>query len=113
MSDAPKKEAPTKDAPKNTQRLMQVLIAPQISEKSTMVGERANQYVFRVIPDATKPEIKSAVELMFKKKVKDVQVVNVKGKRKRFGRSSGKRSSWKKAYVSLMQGEEITFQGTD
>jgi len=108
VSDAPKNETP-----KNGQRLMQVLIAPQISEKSTMVGERSNQYVFRVLPDATKPEIKSAVEFMFKKKVKDVQVANVKGKKKRFGRSSGKRSSWKKAYVSLMPGEEITFQGTE
>ena len=97
----------------NTQRLMQVLLAPQISEKSTFVGEKNNQYVFRVLGDATKPEIKSAVELMFKKKVKSVQVANIKGKQKRFGRSSGKRSSWKKAYVSLMPGEEITFQGTE
>lgn len=101
------------DSTKNTQRLMQVLLAPQISEKSTFVGEKNNQYVFRVLGDATKPEIKSAVELMFKKKVKSVQVANIKGKQKRFGRSSGKRSSWKKAYVSLMPGEEITFQGTE
>ncbi len=101
------------DSTKNTQRLMQVLLAPQISEKSTFVGEKNNQYVFRVLGDATKPEIKSAVELMFKKKVKSVQVANIKGKQKRFGRSSGKRSSWKKAYVSLMPGEEITFQATE
>ena len=101
------------DTTKNTQRLMQVLLAPQISEKSTMVGERNNQYVFRVVANATKPEVKSAVELMFKKKVKAVQISNVKGKQKRFGRSTGKRSGWKKAYVSLMPGEEITFQGTE
>jgi|SRR4051794_15887687 large subunit ribosomal protein L23 len=97
----------------NAERLMQVLLAPQISEKSTMVGEKNNQYVFRVAKDATKPEIKSAVELMFKKKVKSVQVANVGGKQKRFGRFMGTRSGWKKAYVSLMPGEEITFQGTE
>jgi large subunit ribosomal protein L23 len=97
----------------NAERLMQVLLAPQISEKSTMVGEKNNQYVFRVASDATKPEIKSAVELMFKKKVKAVQVVNVGGKTKRSGRFTGKRRDWKKAYVSLMPGEEITFQATE
>ncbi len=97
----------------NNARLMQVLLAPQISEKSTFVGERNNQYIFRVAADATKPEIKSAVELMFKKKVKSVQVANVKGKEKRFGRTVGRRRNWKKAYVSLMPGEEITFHGTE
>ena len=95
------------------ENLIQVLLSPLVSEKSTFVGEKNNQYVFRVLADATKPEIKSAVELMFKKKVKAVQVSVVKGKQKRFGRSSGKRSGWKKAYVSLMPGEEITFQGTE
>ena len=99
--------------PANAQRLMQVLLAPQISEKSTFVGEKNNQYVFRVAVDATKPEIKSAVELMFKKKVKSVQVANVRGKHKRTGRFEGRRRSWKKAYVSLMPGEEITFQGAE
>jgi len=97
----------------NNARLMQVLLAPQISEKSTFIGEKNNQYIFRVAPDATKPEIKSAVELMFKKKVKSVQVANVKGKEKRFGRTMGRRRNWKKAYVSLMPGEEITFQGSE
>jgi large subunit ribosomal protein L23 len=129
MSEAQKANAPKKAAPArlrarrkgferprpapaaSAQRLMQVLLAPQISEKSTFVGERNNQYVFRVASDATKPEIKSAVELMFKKKVKAVQVANVGGKQKRFGRFMGQRRSWKKAYVSLMPGEEITFQG--
>jgi len=101
-----------------TQRLMQVLLAPQVSEKSTFVGEKHNQYVFRVAADATKPEIKSAVELMFKTKVRSVQVSNVKGKEKRFGRHVGRRRNWKKAYVSLMPGpdgkkQEITFQATE
>jgi len=97
----------------NTERLMLVLLAPQVSEKSTFVGERNNQYVFRVTADATKPEIKAAVELMFKKKVQAVQVLNVKGKEKRSGRTLGRRRNWKKAYVSLMPGEEITYQGAD
>ena len=98
---------------KNSERLMKVLLAPQVSEKSTLVGERNNQYVFRVVGDASKPEIKAAVELMFKKKVKSVQVANVKGKEKRFGRFMGRRRNWKKAYVCLMPGEEIIFQGTE
>ena len=99
-------------------RLMQVLLAPQVSEKSTFVGEKNNQYVFRVVADATKPEIKAAVELMFKTKVKSVQVTNVKGKDKRFGRFEGRRRNWKKAYVSLLPGpdgkkQEITFQAQE
>ena len=98
-------------APK--ERLMQVLLAPQVSEKSTFVGEKNNQYVFRVAADATKPEIKAAVELMFKTKVKSVQVTNVRGKEKRFGRYVGHRRQWKKAYVSLAQGQEISFQAPE
>ncbi len=98
---------------KNNERLMLVLLAPQISEKSTFVGEKNNQYVFRVLPDATKPEIKAAIELMFKKKVRSVQVANVKGKEKRSGRTVGRRRNWKKAYVCLMPGEEITYQGAE
>jgi large subunit ribosomal protein L23 len=92
------------------ERLMQVLLAPLVSEKSTYVGEKSNQYVFRVAAEATKPEIKAAVELMFKTKVKSVQVANVKGKEKRFGRFLGRRRNWKKAYVCLAQGQEISFQ---
>lgn len=92
------------------ERLMQVLLAPQVSEKSTFVGEKNNQYVFRVAADATKPEIKAAVELLFKTKVDSVQVTNVKGKDKRFGRFAGRRRNWKKAYVCLAQGQEIDFQ---
>jgi large subunit ribosomal protein L23 len=96
-------------APKNHERLMQVLLAPVVSEKSTFVADKANQYVFRVAPDATKPEIKAAVELMFKTKVKSVSVLNVSGKEKRFGRYMGRRNHWKKAYVALQPGQEITF----
>ncbi len=93
----------------NPERLMRVLIAPQVSEKSTYVGEKHNQAVFRVMADATKPEIKAAVELMFKVEVNGVSVLNVKGKHKRFGRSEGRRRNWKKAYVSLKAGQEIDF----
>ena len=91
------------------ERLMQVLLAPVISEKSTFVADQANQYVFRVAPDATKPQIKAAVELMFKTQVKSVSVVNVRGKEKRFGRFMGRRNNWKKAYVALQPGQEINF----
>lgn len=93
----------------NQERLMKVLQAPHISEKANRVAERYNQVVFKVLCDATKPEIKDAVELMFNVKVKGVTVTNVKGKRKRFGAIYGKRSDWKKAYVSLESGQEIEF----
>ena len=95
------------------ERLMQVLLAPTVSEKSTYVGDKNNQVVFRVADDATKPEIKAAVELLFKVKVKGVQVSNVKGKEKKTGRIMGRRRNWKKAYVSLAQGQEINFQATE
>jgi large subunit ribosomal protein L23 len=98
----------------NPDRLMQVLLAPQISEKSTFVGEKNNQWVFRVSPNATKPEIKAAVELMFKVEVLGVQTSNTKGKEtRRAGRPAGRRSSWKKAFVSLKQGQEISFAPGD
>ncbi len=91
------------------QRLMQVLLAPVVSEKGTFVADKNRQVVFRVSPDATKPEIKAAVELMFKVQVQSVQVMNVKGKEKRFGRFVGRRRNWKKAYVCLKAGQEINF----
>ena len=96
------------------ERLMQVLLAPVISEKSTFVAERHEQVVFKVARDATKPEIKAAVEMMFSTKdqkieVLTVQVANVKGKEKRHGRFVGKRAAWKKAYVTLKPGQEINF----
>jgi large subunit ribosomal protein L23 len=93
----------------NQQRLMQVLLAPQISEKATYVADKHEQVVFRVMPDATKPEVKAAVELMFKVTVESVQIANVKGKQKKFGRFMGSRKNWKKAYVSLKPGQEINF----
>ncbi|MCP5159810.1 MAG: 50S ribosomal protein L23 [Gammaproteobacteria bacterium] len=91
------------------ERLMKILLAPHISEKANRVAERYNQVVFKVLRDAAKPEIKAAVELMFSVKVKGVTVANVKGKRKRFGAVYGRRSDWKKAYVSLEPGQEIDF----
>jgi len=93
----------------NEERLMQVILAPVISEKSTRVADQNEQVVFQVVPDATKPEIKAAVELLFKVQVKDVKVANVKGKVKRFGRFFGRRDNWKKAYVCLKPGQELNF----
>ena len=92
-------------------RLMQVLVAPIVSEKATMVAEKSNSVTFKVLQDATKPEIKAAVELLFKVEVEAVSVVNVKGKVKRFGRSMGRRDHVKKAYVSLKAGQELNFSG--
>jgi large subunit ribosomal protein L23 len=97
----------------NQERLMKVLLAPQVSEKGTNIGEQNRQYIFRVLPDATKPEIKQAVELMFEVKVKHVQVVNMKGKAKRFGQIRGRRSDWKKAYVTLHEGQDIELMGPE
>jgi large subunit ribosomal protein L23 len=91
------------------QRLMQVILAPVISEKSTFVADKMNQVIFRVSSDATKPEIKAAVEFMFKVQVNAVTVTNVRGKEKRFGQTIGRRNHWKKAYVSLKPGQEINF----
>ena len=93
----------------NQQRLMQVLLAPQISEKATYVADKNEQVVFRVASDATKPEVKAAVELLFKVGVESVQIANVKGKKKRFGRFMGSRKGWIKAYVCLKPGQEINF----
>lgn len=91
------------------ERLMKVLIAPQISEKATYVADKYEQVIFRVATDATKPEIKAAVEFMFNVKVDSVQVASVKGKVKRTGRFIGRRNNWKKAYVCLASGQEINF----
>lgn len=97
----------------NQERLMQVILAPVISEKSTRVADQDQQVVFKVVKDATKPEIKAAVELLFKVEVEGVQVLNVKGKVKHFGRFTGRRSDWKKAYVSLKPGQEIDFTAAE
>lgn len=93
------------------ERLMKVLLAPHVSEKTTRAADEANQVVFRVVPDATKTEIKKAVELLFDVNVTAVQVSNMKGKLKRFGQSIGRRKSWKKAYVTLAEGQDIDFMG--
>ncbi|OYD52565.1 50S ribosomal protein L23 [Thauera propionica] len=91
------------------ERLLQVLLAPQISEKATFVADKNEQVVFKVAADATKPEVKAAVEALFKVEVKSVQVLNVKGKTKRFGKTMGRRKDWKKAFVCLKPGQEINF----
>jgi len=95
----------------NEGRLAQVLVAPIVSEKGTRVAEKHNQVLFKVLRDATKPEIKAAVELMFKVEVESVQTVQHKGKVKRFGKSIGRRDHIKKAYVSLKAGQEINLAG--
>lgn len=95
--------------PQQQMRLLQVLLAPVVSEKSTFVADKRDQVVFKVAKDATKPEIKAAVEMMFKVEVDSVKVANVKGKEKRFGRFIGRRDHWKKAYVCLKPGQEINF----
>jgi|KBSSwiStaDraftv2_1062776.scaffolds.fasta_scaffold1275506_2 large subunit ribosomal protein L23 len=92
-------------------RLAQILIAPIISEKATMAAEKHNQVLFKVMRDATKPEIKAAVELMFKVTVDSVQTVQHKGKTKRFAKGVGRRDHVKKAYVCLAQGQELNFSG--
>ena len=90
-------------------RLMQVLVAPIVSEKATLVAEKSNAVMFKVLRDASKPEIKAAVELLFKVEVEAVQVANVKGKVKRRGAITGRRKGWKKAFVCLKPGQEIQF----
>jgi large subunit ribosomal protein L23 len=95
----------------NEERLMQVLVAPHISEKGTRVADANRQFVFKVLRDARKPEIKRAVELLFKVEVSGVRVANFLGKGKSFGRRRGRRSDWKKAYVTLKPGHDIDFTG--
>ena len=95
----------------NKERLMSILLSPIVSEKSAMAADSSNQFAFKVMADATKPEIAQAVELMFDVKVDQVRTVNVKGKQKRFGAMLGRRNNWKKAYVRLEQGHDIDFAG--
>jgi large subunit ribosomal protein L23 len=95
----------------NKNRLYQVLLAPRVTEKSTRVGEDANQYVFHVVDDASKSEVKGAVEMLFDVNVESVRIVNVKGKNKSFRMRPGKRSDWKKAYVRVQEGQVIDFLG--
>jgi len=93
----------------NTQRLANIIVSPRISEKATMKADLENQHVFSVLKDATKPEVKKAVELMFDVKVKTVRLMNVQGKLTRIGRTFGKRKDWKKAYVRLQEGFDINY----
>lgn len=92
------------------EQLMNVLIAPHVTEKTAMAMQNNNQYTFRVQRNATKTDIKAAVELMFEVKVKGVQVVNERGKSRRFGKITGRTQDWKKAYVSLVQGQSIDYE---
>jgi large subunit ribosomal protein L23 len=93
----------------NTQRLTNIIVSPRISEKATVRADLDNQHVFSVLKDATKPEVKKAVELMFDVKVKSVRLMNVQGKLTRVGRTFGKRKDWKKAYVRLQEGFDINY----
>ena len=95
----------------NRERLMKVLLSPIISEKAAMAADASSQYAFRVAPDATKREIGRAVEMLFEVEVDRVQVLNVKGKTKRFGQRMGKRKDWRKAYVRLKPGHDIDLGG--
>jgi large subunit ribosomal protein L23 len=97
----------------NQERIMKVLISPIVSEKSTRLADQHRQFVFKVVKDASKPEVRKAVELMFDVKVDAVQIANVSGKVKRFGGAIGKRSDWKKAFVTLAEGHDINFMGAD
>lgn len=95
----------------NQERLYQVLLSPHVSEKGTALAEESNQHIFKVASDATKPEIKQAVEELFKVKVEKVRIVNIKGKVKRFGGRMGKRSDLRKAYVTLVAGNDVDLAG--
>ena len=94
----------------NQERLTKVILAPVVSEKSNMLAEKRNQMTFKVLPNATKQEIKVAVELLFGVQIASVTTVTTKGKTKRFGRTVGRRSDVKKAYVSLVEGQELDLE---
>jgi len=97
----------------NPERLMKILLAPVVSEKSTRLADANRQFVFKVLKGATKPEIRKAVELMFDVKVQGVQISNMRGKIKMHGNREGKRADWKKAYVTLVEGHDIDFMGAE
>jgi len=94
---------------KSLERLYKVLIAPVVSEKTTMIADKHNQVAFKVVQDATRQEVKAAVEMLFKVQVEKVQVLNRRGKAKKFGRTPGRRNHTRKAYVCLKPGQEINF----
>jgi large subunit ribosomal protein L23 len=93
------------------ERLYKVLLSPRVTEKTTLIGDQSNQYVFKVASDANKSEIRAAVEALFEVKVEAVRVVNVKGKNKAFKTRPGRRSDWKKAYVRVQEGQTLDFLG--
>ncbi|OPX54730.1 large subunit ribosomal protein L23 [Oceanospirillum multiglobuliferum] len=97
----------------NQERVFKVLLGPHISEKAAIIADESNQYVFKVAADATKPEIKKAVEQLFEVTVTGVSTVNVKGKTKRTARGIGRRKGFRKAYVSIAEGQEIDFAGAE
>lgn len=97
----------------NSERLTKVILGPVVAEKATRVAEKHNQVVLKVLSDANKSEIKHAVEMLFEAKVESVTTTNVKGKTKRTGQTMGKRSDWKKAYVTLAEGSDINFVGSE
>ena len=96
----------------NQERMHQILLRPVISEKSTSEGNESQQVVFEVLQDANKVEVREAVEKLFNVRVENVRVLNVRGKVKRFGKTPGKRTNWKKAYVRLAEGDDIDFLGS-
>ena len=91
------------------ERRYQIILGPHISEKASLLGDDENKYVFKVSTDATKKEVKEAVEELFQVNVKEVSILNVKGKTKRTARGYSRKKDWKKAYVSVQQGQEIDF----
>ena len=97
----------------NQERLMNILVSPHVSEKTTVAAENANQIVFKVVNTATKKEIKAAVEMLFEVNVEKVQVTIVKGKTKRTQNGVGRRNDWKKAYIRLQEGQDINFIGAE
>lgn len=97
----------------NEERLTSIILGPVVAEKTARLNEDHNQFVFKVLPDANKTEIKNAVETMFNVTVENVSTLNQKGKTKRTGRYLGKRSDWKKAYVTLAKGNDINFLGAE
>lgn len=97
----------------NQSRLMNILLAPIVSEKSSRLADAHRQFAFKVMKNASKPEVRKAVELMFDVKVDSVQISNMRGKVKAQGRTTGRRSDWKKAYVTLSEGHDIEFTGTE
>lgn len=96
----------------NQERLLKIILSPHISEKGTILSEKYNQYVFKVLHSANKQEVKNAIELVFNTKVESVRIVNTKSKVKLFKGIKGKRKAWKKAYVSLEPNEKLDLTGT-